>query len=103
MTQLRLAAAGKSEMYDAAATTFETFLKNHPRSRSAAMAMLNWADCLAQRGKKREAADVYARLAKEHPDDTLAADALYALGAPRGTPAAGPRGRGVRRPLGAFS
>ena len=80
VTQLRMAAAGKPEMYDAAAATFETLLKDHPRSPSAAMAMLNWADCLAQREKKREAADVYARLAKEHPDDALAADALYALG-----------------------
>ncbi len=81
VTQMRLAAAGKREMYAAAAATFEAFGKDHPRSPYVAMAMLNWADCLVHRDKKREAADVYARLAKEHPDDTLAADAWYALGA----------------------
>lgn len=72
--------AGKPEMYDAAAERFETVITKYPNGKFAARAMFNRGECFYHRGKKPEAAAMYAQLIAKFPTDPLAADALYALG-----------------------
>jgi TolA-binding protein len=80
VAQFKLGQAGKGEMYDAAAATFETLLQKYPQGPYVAQALLNRGDSLYHRDKKREAVALYARLVEKFPDDKLLADALYALG-----------------------
>jgi len=80
VAQLTMAQAGKAEMFDAAAQTFDTLIKKYPEGKQVAQALFHRGDCLYNRGKKQEAAALYAELVQKHPDDRLMADALYALG-----------------------
>ena len=73
--------SGKAEMYDAAAAAFDTVIDEISRRASTfAQALFNRGECFYRRGKKQEAAAMYAQLLAKFPGDKLAADALYALG-----------------------
>ena len=83
MTQFKLAQAGKAELYDAAAATFQTLIEKYPQGQYLAQALLNRGDCLYHRNRKKEAAQLYDQLLEKFPEDKLLADALYALGVTR--------------------
>ena len=80
LTQYTLGQSGKAERYDAAAGTFETLLKQYPKGKHVAQSLFYRGECLYVRGKKKEAAQMYAELVTKFPDDKLMVDALYALG-----------------------
>ncbi len=79
-TLYSLGQAGKAEMYDAAAAAFQTVATKYPESKYAAQSLYNRGECLYRRGKRAEAAAMYAQLLAKFPGDRLAADALYGLG-----------------------
>ncbi len=79
-TLYNLGQSGKGEMYDAAAAAFETVITKHPDSKYVPQALYNRGECFYRRGKKQEAATMYAQLLARFPNDRAAADALYALG-----------------------
>ena len=80
VAQFTQAQAGKAEMFDAAASTFDTLLKNYPQGKHLAQAMFYQGDCYYHRGKKQEAATLYAQFVQKFPEERLLADVLYALG-----------------------
>jgi TolA-binding protein len=80
VAQFKAGQAGKPEMYDAAAATFQSLMQKWPDGQYVAQAMLNRGDCLYHRNKKKDAAQLYAKLVEQFPDDKLLADGLYALG-----------------------
>ena len=79
-TLYSLGQAGKAEMYDAAAAAFQTVATKYPESKYAAQSLFNRGECLYRRGKRPEAAAMYAQLLAKFPGNRLAADALYGLG-----------------------
>ncbi len=80
VTQYTIARGGKVEMYDQAAETFKSQLTKFPKGKHVAQAIFYRAECLYARGKKKEAAALYAALVQKFPKHELLPDALYALG-----------------------
>ena len=80
VTQYTIGQSGKAEMYDAAAATLENLLSKYPKGQHVPQALFYRGECFYARGKKKEAAAMYAQLVDKHPGDRLMADALYALG-----------------------
>jgi cellulose synthase operon protein C len=80
VAQFKMAQGGKPALYDAAAATFDTLVKNYPDGKYVAQALFNRGDCFYHRGHKQQAAELYAQMLAKYPDDKLAPDALYALG-----------------------
>ena len=64
VTQFKLAQAGKAELYDAAAATFQTLMRSIPHGQYLAQALLNRGDCLYHRNRKKEAAQLYDHLSR---------------------------------------
>ena len=80
VAQYTMAQAGKPELYDAAAKTFQTLVTKYPKSKDIPQAMFYQGECLYAQNKKKEAAAAYTALAQKYPDHALLLDALYALG-----------------------
>ena len=79
-TQYSLGTSGKAEMYDAAAGTFNTLGTKYSKGKYVADAIFYQGKCLYNRGKKKEAAEKYAQLVKDHSGHALAARAMIELG-----------------------
>jgi len=80
IAQYSIGQAKDAQAYDTAAATFQTLLAKYPKSKYLPQALFYAGEALYARDKKREAAQMYARLVNEFPGDANAADALYALG-----------------------
>ena len=93
VTQFKLAQAGKAELYDAAAATFQTLIEKYPQGQYLAQALLNRGDCLYHRNRKKEAAQLYDQLVEKFPDRQAPGRRAIRPGRhPRGTrPAGGSR------------
>lgn len=80
MAQYNLALSGKAEMYDAAAATFNALAAKYPQGQHLPEAVYYEGECLYNRDKKKEAAEKYAQLIKDHPGHDAASRAMFALG-----------------------
>lgn len=86
VSQYNLARGGDAKSYAAADASFAQLLEKFPLSpekklgKYVAQALFYRGECLYAMGKKKEAAEFYARLLKQHPKSSLVGDALYALG-----------------------
>jgi len=80
LAQYSLAQDGKSEAYDDAAKTFETLIAKYPEGSQRPQGLFYLAEALYARGKKAEAAPIYAQFIDGFAESPLRPDALYALG-----------------------
>ncbi len=80
LTQYNIAHAGKVESYDAAAATFRTLATKYPEGKYVADAAFYEGECLYNRDKKKEAAERYALVVKDHSGHPITARAMFALG-----------------------
>ena len=76
---LGLCQAGLKKPAEAAAS-FQAILKDDPKYAGADKVLYELAWALKQQGKQKEAVEVFARLAAEHADSPLAAEAQYHVG-----------------------
>lgn len=80
VTQYSMGTGGKAEAFDAAAGTFSTMEEKFEKSKFLPQAIYYRGESLYARGKKEEAIGAYQKFVKNHADNALAADAMYALG-----------------------
>jgi TolA-binding protein len=80
VAQYTLARAGKPQLFDAAAGTFDALITKFPEAKDVPQAFFYRGECFYAQNKKKEAADAYATLVQKYPQHALAVDALYALG-----------------------
>ncbi len=80
VTQYRLGRAGKEEMFDKAAETFNASLSKYPQGKHTAEVLYFRGEACYFRKNIPAAAQMYGRLVKEYPEHRLAANALFNLG-----------------------
>ena len=76
---LGLCQAGLKQ-YAEAAASFQAILRDDPKYAVADRVLYEWAWALKQQDKQKEAVEVFSRLAAEHADSPLTAEAQYQLG-----------------------
>jgi len=80
-TFLSGAASFDAGRYDSALVFFESYLdQKKRRDIFNVSAQLGIAQCLEELGRYTEAADSYLKVQREHPEDPIAADALFGAG-----------------------
>jgi len=79
LTQYNIAHGGKAEVYDAAATTFNTLATKYPEGKHVTDAIFFEGECLYNRGKKKEAVEKYALVVTKYPEHSIVPRALFAL------------------------
>jgi len=79
-TQYRIAQSGRTEMYGAAAKTFETAIAAFPNGEERPEMIFLRGECLRILGRWEEALALYAWLMSDYPTHTRVAEALYGTG-----------------------